>query len=245
MNFKNRLIARLGKEDTAYYYPKDRYLENLTRFLVEDLTSEFHEGWILSKSETLGSNFLILKKHGEFIYLCDIVDKCLVNNFHAKRSFFIQLIYAWRKAIQNEPAEIDVLYNGSEINFKIREKSSNFVTQLVRDENRAYRISERYVTIMGCFLQDLTYNSISIIKKNMIKGGTYQDEQTNTFIESQSDEESFVIIKYKNVLFHYFGIAFEKPTFIQMLDDWQQILEDKPHQVDVFYDGKTVWFETK
>ncbi len=245
MNFKNHLIVRLIQR-RRFYTSKDHVLSYLMEFLRDGFTTNRDIEWLLSSDTTsrrsmeMYGNRIIIKKIDNEIHLGNIYDntKTFTSYFHAKNTLFVQAIKGWIEIYNIRPEAIDVFYDGTTINFVA--SRSDCVAMFVNNENHYESI--KITSPLSYFLASTDTQDIAHIKQLVMNRS--QQRYNNTETSLMIDDE-MITIWYANKLFSDFGMSFEKSIFLTMLDDWQQILEDKPSKVDVYYDGKSVWFETK
>ena len=245
MKYNEHLIVRLIQWH-GLYSPKDYVLSYLMEFLRDGFTTNRDIEWLLSSDTTsrrsmeMYGNRIIIKKIDNEIHLGDIYDntKTFTSYFHAKNTLFVQAIKGWIEICNIRPEAIDVFYDGTTINFVA--SRSDCVAMFVNNENHYESI--KITSPLSYFLASTDMQDIAHIKQLVMNRSQQRYNNTET---SLMIDDAMITIWYANKLFSDFGMSFEKSIFLTMLDDWQQILENKPSKVDVFYDGKTVWFETE
>ncbi len=246
MNKHHTTLRYLTKKQRLMVIPKKngKYRNMIVNPIAELITSRWYEWldkWIISKRNFMGGDILSLRQYDGNIYFGLDFDKPFRSYYTIKDVTLLKMLSSIRTIMEQSPKAINVCYYNDEFCFEINNNSDYFESYLMRNNNR-YDTSNEYETLLSKLLSTLSSQVIKNLKKKITSHGLPCIDQKEFFV---TIKDNYVVLSYKCKKLVQFSYELKCDVFFKMLDDWQQILEDKPSKVDVYYDGKSVWFETK
>ncbi len=246
MNKHHTTLRYLTKKQRLMVIPKKngKYRNMIVNPIAELITSRWYEWldkWIISKRNFMGGDILSLRQYDGNIYFGLDFDKPFRSYYTIKDVTLLKMISSIRTIMEQSPKAINVYYYNDEFCFEVNNESDCFESSLTRNNNR-YEISIEYETLLVKLLENLSIATIKFLKSKIMFGKLSCIDQKEYYVSIQ---DNYVELGYKCKKLVQFSYELKCDVFFKMLDDWQQILEDKPYQVDVYYDGKSVWFEMK
>ncbi len=241
------IIARLCKTSSHIYNSIDRWSNPISHLLYDAFSINSLVDWaIIESSKPLIGNAIMLENIENCIYWKSALYIHANSYFSMSLKHFIVMLHSWQQVSEEMSSAIDIVYDNKQILFKTSTKSGGFVATIIRD-NDSYTMQESK-TALGLFLIEITNNDIEHVKElvsSKIKKLHLYSDVTIEVKPTRDSQLASISLRYNTPEIHNFGIAFTQSTFLKMLDDWQQILENEPSKVDAYYDGKSVWFETR
>ncbi len=243
--YETKKYIPMNKQRLAVISKKNqRYKNNNNDLLGELITSGMYDGlerWIQSNCDFFGGNLLSLRKKNGFVHFQYDFDKSHRSFYSIHNITLLKMLSSIYAIMQQSPNAINICYYDNEFCFESNNVPNYFELSLVKTVN-GYIVSNEYETLLSKLLSTLSSQVIKNLKKKITSHGLPCIDQKEFFV---TIKDNYVVLSYKCKKLVQFSYELKCDIFFKMLDDWQQILEDKPGKIDVFYDGKTVWFEMK